>query len=168
MSYLFAFSYYSRDSQGKNTEVVCHSLFQWTKFCQALTRRDMPAPWLSHCWSSWVCKPSQAAGCWPTWCPGPELRPCWSCWLEPIDVEGCPGAEGSLASPSSLATYRVVFAFYFWLTSLGMIISRSIHVAANGNISLFSWLINIPHCLYPLICWWTFRLLPCLLLLFRH
>ena len=32
--YLFAFSYCSWDSQGKNTEVVCYSLLQWTKFCQ--------------------------------------------------------------------------------------------------------------------------------------
>ena len=30
MSYIFAFSYYSQGSQGKNTEVVCHSLLQWT------------------------------------------------------------------------------------------------------------------------------------------
>ena len=32
VSYLFAFSYYSWGSQGKNTEVVCHSLLQWTMF----------------------------------------------------------------------------------------------------------------------------------------
>ena len=30
----FAFSFCSRGSQGKNTEVVCHSLLQWTSFCQ--------------------------------------------------------------------------------------------------------------------------------------
>ena len=29
-----AFSYCSWGSQGKNTEVVCHSLFQWTTFCR--------------------------------------------------------------------------------------------------------------------------------------
>ena len=34
VSYHFAFSYSSWDSQGKNTEVVCHSLLQWTTFCQ--------------------------------------------------------------------------------------------------------------------------------------
>ena len=28
------FSYCSWGSQGKNTEVVCHSLLQWTAFCQ--------------------------------------------------------------------------------------------------------------------------------------
>ena len=34
VSYYFASSYCSWGSQGKNTEVVCHSLLQWTTFCQ--------------------------------------------------------------------------------------------------------------------------------------
>ena len=34
VSYLFAFSYLSWGSQGKNTEMICHSLLQWTTFCQ--------------------------------------------------------------------------------------------------------------------------------------
>ena len=34
VSYLFAFSYCSWDSQGKNTEVVCHCFLQWTTFYQ--------------------------------------------------------------------------------------------------------------------------------------
>ena len=34
VSYHFAFSYCSWGSQGKNKEVVCHSLLQWTTFCQ--------------------------------------------------------------------------------------------------------------------------------------
>ena len=34
VSCLFAFSYYSWHSWGKNTEVICHSLLQWTTFCQ--------------------------------------------------------------------------------------------------------------------------------------
>ena len=33
LSYLFAFSYYSWSSRGKNTDVVCHSLLQWAMFC---------------------------------------------------------------------------------------------------------------------------------------
>ena len=41
-----------------------------------------------------------------------------------------------------------------------MIISRSVHLAANGIISLFLWLSNIPlytpHLCYPFIYWWTF------------
>ena len=42
VSYHFAFSYCSWGSQGKNTEVVCHSLFQWTTFCQ------ISPPWPAH------------------------------------------------------------------------------------------------------------------------
>ena len=38
----FAFSYCSWGSHGKNTEVVCHSLLQWTTFCQ-----NSP-PWPIH------------------------------------------------------------------------------------------------------------------------
>ena len=38
----FAFSYCSWGFQGKNTEVVCHSLPQWTIFCQT------SPPWSSH------------------------------------------------------------------------------------------------------------------------
>ena len=55
-------------------------------------------------------------------------------------------------------------SFFFWLTLLTLIISWSICAAANGIISFFSWLCNIPlcaHLLYSFICWWTFRLFPC-------
>ena len=38
----FSLSYCSWGSQGKNTEVVCHSLLQWTTFCQT------SPPWPSH------------------------------------------------------------------------------------------------------------------------
>ena len=41
MFYIFAFSYCSWGSQGKNTEVVCHSLLQWTTFCQVRNGRDL-------------------------------------------------------------------------------------------------------------------------------
>ena len=41
VSYIFAFSYCSWGSQVKNAEVVCHSLLQWTTFCQK-------SPWPSH------------------------------------------------------------------------------------------------------------------------
>ena len=37
MSYLFAFSYCLWGSQVTNTEVVCHSILQWTTFCQNST-----------------------------------------------------------------------------------------------------------------------------------
>ena len=58
------------------------------------------------------------------------------------------------------------------LTSLSMIISRSIHVVANVSNSFFLWLSTILLYVYIYIhifmytslflCWWTFRLLPCL------
>ena len=38
----FCLSYCSWNSQGKNTEVVCHCLLQWTTFCQ------ISPPWPSH------------------------------------------------------------------------------------------------------------------------
>ena len=41
-SCLFAFSYCSWGSQGKNVERVCHSLLQWTTFCQT------SPPWPIH------------------------------------------------------------------------------------------------------------------------
>ena len=53
-------------------------------------------------------------------------------------------------------------SFSFWFTSLSTIISRSIHVAANGIMSFFFMAesvfhcIYVPHLLYP-FCPWTFR-----------
>ena len=40
--YIFSFSYCSLCSQAENTEVVCHSLLQWTAFCQSCP------PWPIH------------------------------------------------------------------------------------------------------------------------
>ena len=51
VSYLFAFSYCPWGSQGKNIGVVCHSLFQWTTFCQNSSL------WLVHLgwpWTAWL------------------------------------------------------------------------------------------------------------------
>ena len=50
VSYHFAFSYCSWDSQGKSTEVICHSLLQWTTFCQT------SPPWLILGWphTAWL------------------------------------------------------------------------------------------------------------------
>ena len=59
VSYIFAFSYYSCGSQGKNAEGVCHSLLQWATFvrvwqagtCPSATPRGWMTclvPWLSR------------------------------------------------------------------------------------------------------------------------
>lgn len=61
---------FSWGSQGKNTRVLCHSLLQWTAFCQAPTSKDVSssrstwaclAPWVSRCWSSLSQETSPAA-----------------------------------------------------------------------------------------------------------
>ena len=58
------------------------------------------------------------------------------------------------------------FSFSVWLTSLSVALSRAILVAANCIILFFyGWLIYcifVPHLFYPFLCWWTFRVLPCL------
>ena len=54
MSYLFAFSYCSWGSQGKNTEVVCHSLLQWTTFCQTSPLWPVCLGWPHRAWLSFI------------------------------------------------------------------------------------------------------------------
>ena len=60
--------------------------------------------------------------------------------------------------------YHTVFVI-LWLISLSIMTSRAIHVAANGKISFFLWLSNIPFYiyaphLYPIFFPWMLRLLP--------
>ena len=54
MSYLFSFSYRSWGSQGKNTEVVCHSLLQWTTFCQTSPPWPACLGWPHRAWLSFI------------------------------------------------------------------------------------------------------------------
>ena len=64
VSDLFASSYCSRGSQGKNMEVVCHSLLQWTTFCQ-----NSP-PWpISLRWphTSWLIVSLSQTRLWSEW-----------------------------------------------------------------------------------------------------
>ena len=59
-----------------------------------------------------------------------------------------------------------IMVFVFLL--LSAVISRSIHLVADGIISFFLWLSSPPLCiytprpLYPFICQWTFSLFSCL------
>ena len=53
-SYLFAFPYCSWGSQGKNTEVVCHSLLQWTTFCQTSPPWPVCLGWPHTVWLSFT------------------------------------------------------------------------------------------------------------------
>ena len=54
VSCLFAFSYCSWGSQGMNTEVVCHSLLQWTAFCQTCPPWPSHLGWLHRAWLSFI------------------------------------------------------------------------------------------------------------------
>ena len=54
MSYPFAFSYCSWGSQGKNTEVVSHSLLQWTTFCQTSPPWPVHRGWPHTGWLSFI------------------------------------------------------------------------------------------------------------------
>ena len=44
----------SWDSQGKNTDVVCHSLLQWTTFCQTSPPWPVHLGWLHMAWLSFT------------------------------------------------------------------------------------------------------------------
>ena len=50
----FAFSYCSWGSQGKNTEVACHSLLQWTTFCQTSPPWPALLGWPHTAWLSFI------------------------------------------------------------------------------------------------------------------
>ena len=54
VSYLFAFSYCSWVSQGKNTDVVCHSLLQWTTFSQTSPPWPVRLGWPHMAWLSFI------------------------------------------------------------------------------------------------------------------
>ena len=54
VSCLFAFSYCSWGSQGKNTEVVCHPLPQWTTFCQNSPPRPICFAWPYMTWLTFI------------------------------------------------------------------------------------------------------------------
>ena len=53
-SYLFAFPYCSWGSQGKKSEVVCHSLLQWTTFCQTSPPWPVHLGWPHTAWLSFI------------------------------------------------------------------------------------------------------------------
>ena len=54
VSYIFIFSCCSWGSQGKNTEVVCHPLLQWTTFCQNSPPRPIYLGWPCTAWLSFI------------------------------------------------------------------------------------------------------------------
>ena len=61
----FSFSYCSWGPQGKNTEVVCHPLLQWTTFCQTSPPWPIQVGWPHMVWLSFT-----------------ELDKAWSMWSD--------------------------------------------------------------------------------------
>ena len=101
VSYLFAFSYCSWGSQGKNTEVVCHSLLQWTTFCQT------SPPWPIHL--GW---PHTA---WPSFTELDKAGSMWSDWLVFCD---CGFSLSALWCPLSAPTVLLGFLLpWTWVIS---------------------------------------------------
>ena len=54
VSYLFAFSFCSWGSQGKNAKVVCHSLLQCTTFCQTSPPWPACLEWPHRSWLGFI------------------------------------------------------------------------------------------------------------------
>ena len=104
-----------------------------------------PAPCPSHSpppppWQSQVCSP----------CP----------WVSLFSVDRFTYAIYYIPYINDIIWY---LSFSFWLTSISMRISSSIHVDANGiSLSFYGWVIfhciYVAHLLNQFICWWTFRL----------
>ena len=63
---IFAFSYCSEGSQGKNTEMVCHSLLQWTTFCQTSPLWPIHLEWPHRAWLSFT-ELDKANSMWSMW-----------------------------------------------------------------------------------------------------
>ena len=66
VSYHFAFSCCSWGSQGKNTEVVCHCLLQWTTFCQTSPPWPVRLGWPHTTWLSFT-ELDKAVVLWSDW-----------------------------------------------------------------------------------------------------
>ena len=95
---------------------------------------------------------------------GEEKSSAWN-WKVGTPLLPCKSTHQAPLSRFYIYALRYLF-FSFWLTSLCMVGSRSIHVSANDTIS-FLYMANIPVyiCITsffnPFLCWWAFRLLPC-------
>jgi len=95
VSCLLAFSYCSWGSQGKNTEMVFHSLLQWTTFCQNSPPRPIRLGWPYAAWLNiteldkavvHVTRLASFCDCGfslsALWCPlsAPTTEKCWAGW----------------------------------------------------------------------------------------
>ena len=65
--HLFPVSYCSWGSQGKNTEVVCHSLLQWTTFCQNSPPWPVRLEWPYAAWLMVSLNYTRLSSMWSVW-----------------------------------------------------------------------------------------------------
>ena len=92
VSYHFAFSFCSWGSQGKNTEVVCHSLLQWTTYCQT------SPPWPD--------RPGRPHTAWLGFIELDKAVVLWSDWLVFCDYGfSVPALWCSLTAPTILLSF---------------------------------------------------------------
>ena len=102
VSYLFAFSYCSWGSQGKNTEVVCHSLLQWTTVCQTSPPWPDCLGWPHRVWLSFI-----------------ELDRLWSVWSDWLVFCDRVFSLSALWCPLSVPTILLGFLLpWMWGVSL--------------------------------------------------
>ena len=88
----FAFSYCSWCSQDKNMEVVCHSLLQWTTFCQTSPPWPIRLGWPHTAWLSFI-----------------KLHKLWSVWSDWLVVCDCGFSVSALWCPRSVPTVLLGF-----------------------------------------------------------
>ena len=90
--YIASLSYCSWGSQGKNTEVVCHSLLQWTTFCQTSPPWPNRLGWPHMAWLSFI-ELDMAVVLWSSWlvfCDyGFSLSALWCPLATPTVLLGC-------------------------------------------------------------------------------
>ena len=84
--------YCSCGSQGKNTEGVCHSLLQWTTFCQTSPPWPVSLGWPHMAWLSFI-----------------ELDKLWSMWSDWLVVCDCDFSLSALWCPPSAPTILLGF-----------------------------------------------------------
>ena len=113
VSYHFAFSYCSWGSQGKNTEVVCHSLLQWTTFCQ--TSPPWPAPsWVApRAWLSFIELDKAVVLVWLDWLVSASM----ASW----DGANKNGPVGLYALAAPCYSFFILFLFFILLFEIGLL-----------------------------------------------
>ena len=139
---------------------ACHRAPVWVPW----VIEKIPIGYLFYTWyCKFLCYSLHTSPLLPLLWPCPEV--CSVC----LFLHCCP--ENEFISAISQFPYIHVsiwcLYFSFWLTSLCIMGSSFVHLIRTDSMCFFLWLgsiplyMYIPQLLYPFICWWTSRLLPC-------